>query len=101
MRECRLESLEVSSSLRSLRSLHAMRAMRAMPALHAMQPGRVVCNDAMTSTIVLGVSPLALGGGDGTLIVVARDDATTMRSPAKPASVSGRAKIIDPVVRMK
>jgi hypothetical protein len=55
----------------------------------------------MTSTIVLGVSPLALGGGDGTLIVVARDDATTMRSPAKPASVSGRAKIIDPVVRMK
>src|SRR6516164_6385000 len=58
------------SSLLSFRSLHAMTAMRAMrllhamPALHtmhAMQPGRGVCNDATTSTIVIGPSSLVIG----------------------------------------
>src|SRR6516165_3181309 len=53
---CR-ESLEVNSSLQSLRSLRAMRALRTM---HAMQPGRVVCNDAMTSAIVSGLSSLVI-----------------------------------------
>jgi len=54
MTECRWGSLEVSSSLQSLRSLHAMRALRALRTMHAMQRGRVACNDATTSTAVSG-----------------------------------------------
>src|SRR6516164_11832965 len=41
------------ASLQSLRSLRAMRALRTM---HAMQRGRVVCNDATTSPSVTGPS---------------------------------------------
>ena len=57
---CRL-SLEVTSSLQSLRSLHAMRAMPALRTMHAMQPGRGVCNDAITSPIVSGPSSWVIG----------------------------------------
>jgi len=50
--------MEVSSSLQLLQALHAMRALRTM---HAMQPGRGVCNDAITSPIVTGPSSWVIG----------------------------------------